>query len=109
LLYGGDRYLVVTFCEINRSGGVTIINTVSPTASPGYARAAVYFLVMLAGMAGEYMFGLKKFKQFTVEEFVRPFWVSLIVFSVPWSLVDKGALTYGSVLACYQNGFFWKR
>jgi hypothetical protein len=68
----------------------------------------IYFLIMLAGMAGEYMFGLKSLKKFTFTEFVRPFWVSLIVFSVPWSLVDKSALTFASVLACYQNGFFWK-
>jgi hypothetical protein len=60
-------------------------------------------------MAAEYMFGLKKFKNFTLAEFSRPFWVALIVFSVPWTLVDKTALTFGSVLACYQNGFFWKK
>ena len=32
-----------------------------------------------------------------------------IVFSVPWSVVDKSAPTFASVLACYQNGFFWKK
>jgi hypothetical protein len=68
-----------------------------------------YFVIMLAGMAAEYMFGLKDFKKFTLSEFIRPFWVALIVFSVPWSLVDKSTLTFGSVLACYQNGFFWKK
>jgi hypothetical protein len=67
-----------------------------------------YFAMMLAGMAGEYMFGLKRFKNFTVSEFVRPFWVSLIVFGVPWAMVDKSTLTFASILACYQNGFFWK-
>jgi hypothetical protein len=49
----------------------------------------LYFVVMLAGMAGEYMFGLKRFKDFTVSEFARPFWVSLIIFGVPWAIVDR--------------------
>jgi hypothetical protein len=71
--------------------------------------AIVYYFVMLAGMGGEYMFGLKKLNQFTFQEFVRPLWVSVIVFAVPWSLVDKSTITFGSILACYQNGFFWKR
>lgn len=87
------------------------------TGSPGTASVnmkpflvgAAYFLIMLLGMAAEYMFGLKNFKRFNVAEFVRPFWVALIVFSVPWSLVDKEAINYASLLACYQNGFFWKK
>jgi hypothetical protein len=81
----------------------------SESPSAEFLIGVLYFIIMLAGMAGEYMFGLKDFKKFTFAEFVRPFWVALIVFSVPWSLVDKSALTFGSVLACYQNGFFWKK
>jgi len=78
-------------------------------AGGGYLLGSIYFVVMLAGMAAEYMFGLKEWKTFSLTEFAKPFWVALIVFSIPWSLVDKNTLTFGSVLACYQNGFFWKK
>lgn len=70
--------------------------------------AAFYFAIMVAGMGAEYMFGLKRWRKFQIEEFVRPFWVSLIVFSVPWSVIDKETVSFASIIACYQNGFFWK-
>jgi len=70
--------------------------------------SAVYFIVMLAGMAGDYMFGLRKLKDFKLAEFVKPFWVSLIAFSVPWGLVQNSTFSFGSIIICYQNGFFWK-
>lgn len=68
----------------------------------------VYFTVMLLGMAGEYMFGLKSWGSFSIMEFQRPLWVSLLVFGGIWSALDKGQLSFTSLLACYQNGFFWK-
>lgn len=68
-----------------------------------------YFMIMIAGMCAEYMFGLKSLADFNLGELVRPFWVSLIVFSVPWSTIDRSGITFASVVACYQNGFFWKK
>jgi hypothetical protein len=67
-----------------------------------------YFAMMVLGMLGEYMFRLKKWSSFRLEEFVRPLWVALIVFGIPWSTVDKSVVTLSSVITCYQNGFFWK-
>ena len=29
-------------------------------------------------------------------------------FGIPWSTIDKSVVSLASVIACYQNGFFWK-
>jgi hypothetical protein len=68
----------------------------------------IYFLAVLAGMAGQYMFGLKKWKDFRIQDFARPFWVALILFGVVWGIVDQEETTLMSLIASYQNGFFWK-
>jgi hypothetical protein len=103
-------------------GHVSVIRPPAPTSSDhnpaptqsfftrwqGALIGCFYFAVMVLGMGGEYMFRLKRWSSFKLDEFVRPLWVALIVFGVPWATVDKSVVTLSSVIACYQNGFFWK-
>ncbi len=67
-----------------------------------------YFAVMLFGMAGQYMWGLKSKDDFNLYEFVKPLWVSFIVFGPFWSSLTVHGISYGAAAAAYQNGFFWK-
>lgn len=67
-----------------------------------------YFTFMLFGMAGQYMWGLKDRSEFNVYEFLKPLWVSLIVFAPFWSSLAVQGINYAAVAAAYQNGFFWK-
>jgi hypothetical protein len=59
-------------------------------------------------MAGQYMWGLKKFSEFDYYEFLRPLWVSLIVFAPFWSTISDTGISYAAAAGAYQNGFFWK-
>jgi hypothetical protein len=63
---------------------------------------------MLAGMAGQYMWGLKKLSEFELIEFVRPLWVSIIVFAAFWTSAQVQDFNFPAIAAAYQNGFFWK-
>ena len=67
-----------------------------------------YFAFMLFGMAGQYMWGLKNKSEFNAYEFLKPLWVSLIVFSPFWNSLSVQGINYAAVAAAYQNGFFWK-
>lgn len=67
-----------------------------------------YFSVMLVGMGGQYMFKLKAISEFDLQEFVRPLWVSFIVFTPFWLSADVNQVSYLPAAAAYQNGFFWK-
>lgn len=68
----------------------------------------LYFGVMVSGMFGEYMFGLKALKDFELLELIRPLWAAIIVFGVPWTTIDHQSISYASISSCYTNGFFWK-
>lgn len=88
--------------------------TLSPKiqAVPGWMTTvglcAFYFVLMLLGMAGQYMWGLKHKSEFNINEFVRPIWVSLIVFTPFWNTVSDAGISYATIAGAYQNGFFWK-
>ena len=75
---------------------------------PGFLKWLFYFGVMLAGMAGQYMWGLKKTSAFKFDEFIKPIWISILIFGPLWSTVANSAITFVTVAAAYQNGFFWK-
>lgn len=84
-----------------------------PTVSPppdvqAFGVGAFYFGVMLFGMTGQYMWGLKSRQDFNLYEFVKPLWISFIVFAPFWSSLTVHGITYGAAAAAYQNGFFWK-
>jgi hypothetical protein len=99
---------IPTMMRATGLSGITRPSGADVSQWQGFAIGAAYFGMMVLGMLGEYMFRLKKWSSFKLEEFVRPFWVALIVFGVPWATVDKSTITLSSVIACYQNGFFWK-
>src|SRR5215471_18781994 len=82
--------------------------TTGPTATSGFLLWAFYFSMMLLGMVGQYMWGIKSRAQFRWAEFVRPLWVSIIVFTPFWSTVHVTGVSYGAAAAAYQNGFFLK-
>jgi len=82
--------------------------TTGATATSGFLLWAFYFSMMLLGMVGQYMWGIKSRAQFRWAEFVRPLWVSIIVFTPFWSTVHVSGVSYGAAAAAYQNGFFWK-
>jgi hypothetical protein len=67
-----------------------------------------YFGLMMFGMVGQYMFRLKRWKGFDLEEFVQPMWVSFIVFTPFWFTVSPDSINYAASAGAYQNGFFWK-
>lgn len=68
----------------------------------------LYFSLMLLGMAGQYMWGLKNKRDFKLFEFLKPLWVSVIVFTPFWAALPSHAVTYAAAAGAYQNGFFWK-
>ena len=69
---------------------------------------AFYFGMMLFGMAGQYFWRLKSMKTFELGEFVRPLWISFIVFTPFWTASKVDGISYVAAAAAYQNGFFWK-
>jgi hypothetical protein len=69
---------------------------------------AFYFGMMLFGMAGQYFWRLKSMKRFELGEFVRPLWISFIVFTPFWTASKVDGISYVAAAAAYQNGFFWK-
>ena len=69
---------------------------------------AFYFGMMLFGMAGQYFWRLKSMKAFELGEFVRPLWISFIVFTPFWTASKVDGISYVAAAAAYQNGFFWK-
>ena len=64
--------------------------------------------MMLFGMAGQYFWRLKSMKTFELGEFVRPLWISFIVFTPFWTASKVDGISYVAAAAAYQNGFFWK-
>jgi hypothetical protein len=68
----------------------------------------LYFAVMLLGMAAEYMWGLKRYKEFKLRDFMKPLWVSIILFAPLWNHVSEMDVSYIGIVSAYQNGFFWK-
>jgi hypothetical protein len=85
-----------------------VLEFVSLSTHASRAAVLVYFPAMLLGMAAEYMYRIRTFRDIEFKQFAIPFWVSLIVFAAPWEGIDKGSLTYAGVIASFQNGFFWK-
>ncbi|HET9537815.1 MAG TPA: hypothetical protein VFP43_21135 [Mesorhizobium sp.] len=71
-------------------------------------RILFYFGMMLFGMAGQYFWRLKSMKTFELGEFVRPLWISFIVFTPFWTASKVDGISYVAAAAAYQNGFFWK-
>lgn len=70
---------------------------------------AFYFALMLAGMTAQYMFNLKKPSDFDLWEFVRPLWISVMVFAFFWlTLKPEDGITFALGAGSFQNGFFWK-
>ena len=47
-------------------------------------------------------------KAFELGEFVRPLWISFIVFTPFWTASKVDGISYVAAAAAYQNGFFWK-
>jgi len=96
------------------AGSSTSASSAPATAAPAsdefrpFGVWMFYFTFMLFGMAGQYMWGLKDRSEFNVYEFLKPLWVSLIVFAPFWSSLAVQGINYAAVAAAYQNGFFWK-
>jgi hypothetical protein len=70
---------------------------------------SVYFVIMLAGMAVDYMFGLQSPHYFRLWDFVHPYWISLFVFSAIYTQLPQGSITFAGALLSLENGYCWKK
>ena len=71
---------------------------------------ALYF-VMLAGMMSKYFFdaiGDGNIINFQKWQFIKPIFISPIVFGVLYSATDQSTSVVLLIIFAFQNGFFWQ-
>lgn len=70
------------------------------------------FLMMVGGMFARYFWDLlqagKGFQQAEVTRLLMPLLISLMIFYPLWTIASGSPRNFFSVVAAFQNGFFWQ-
>lgn len=108
IIAGGIGFSIIDVFVL--SDGETISKGPAAFKGISWFDMALYF-VMIAGMMAKYLFdaiGDTNDIKFQKWQFIKPIFISPIVFGVIYSAIDQSTSGFLLFIFSFQNGFFWQ-